>query len=136
MPMAWHHDGGYVLGHAHDPYLSIWIALDDMSEHNGTLAVLPRGRAGRDEIVEHVRDGPTNDFVGYHGDDPGDVIAVPAGSVVAMSSTTFHRSGPNTSPVPRRAFLVSYSSTPITTGEGQLWNQAEPAVRGGTRVAG
>jgi ectoine hydroxylase-related dioxygenase (phytanoyl-CoA dioxygenase family) len=134
-PMAWHQDGGYVLEGAHDPYLSVWIALDDMSERNGTLAVLPRGRAPETDIVEHVKDRATNDLVGYDGDDPGEAIEVPAGSVVAMSSTTLHRSGSNTSSVPRRAFLVSYSPVPITRQDGTLWNQAEPAVAGGVRVA-
>jgi ectoine hydroxylase-related dioxygenase (phytanoyl-CoA dioxygenase family) len=137
IPMAWHQDSGYVLGHPHDPYLSVWIALDDMTADNGTLAVLPRDRAGAGAaaIVEHVSDpGATNDLVGYDGDDPGDLVEVPAGSIVAMASTTLHRSGANTSPVPRRAFLVSYSPSPVRGPNGNLWNTADPVVVAGARV--
>lgn len=135
--MAWHQDGGYVDGHPHDPYLSVWIALDDMTAANGALHVLPRSRAGTaTDVVPHVKDAATNDLVGYVGDDPGELLEVPAGSVVAMASTTLHRSGPNVTEVPRRAFLVSYSPTPITQANGALWNLADPVVLGGERVAG
>jgi len=124
--MAWHQDGGYLMGTDHQPYLSIWIALDDMSSRNGTLAVLPFPRAGGDALVEHVRDPRSNDRVGYTGADVGEVLEVPAGSMVLMASTLLHRSLPNADPAPRRAFLVSYSAAPITGPDGALWNMAEP----------
>jgi ectoine hydroxylase-related dioxygenase (phytanoyl-CoA dioxygenase family) len=123
--MAWHQDGGYVLDVPHEPYLSLWVALDDMTAANGSIAVLPRQRSPHDGLIAHRRDPASNDFVGYDGDDPGEVVEVPAGSVVAMASTTFHRSLPNTSAAPRRAFLVSYSPAPIVRPDGQLWNMAD-----------
>lgn len=132
LPMAWHQDGGYVMGHPHDPYVSLWVALDDMTADNGALWVLPRDRQpvpdGSDgrAPVPHGKDRSTNDLVGYDGPDPGELLEVPAGSIVAMASTTFHRTGENRSSRPRRAFLASYSPTPITTRDGALWNRADP----------
>lgn len=138
-PMAWHQDGGYVMGHPHDPYVSLWVALDDMTVDNGTLCVLPHSRqpdaaAEGAALVPHVKDRATNDLVGYDGPDPGDLLEVPAGSVVALASTTFHRTGDNRSPAPRRAFLAAYSSSPITSRDGTLWNRADPCRRAGERV--
>ena len=73
-----------------------------------------------------AEDPETNDLVGYHGADAGEVLEVPAGSMVLMASTLLHRSLPNTDPAPRRAFLASYSAAPIANPDGTLWNTAEP----------
>ena len=35
MRFGWHQDSGFI-GYAHAPYLTCWIALDDVSERNGT----------------------------------------------------------------------------------------------------
>ena len=48
----WHQDSGYV-DRAHTPYVNCWIPLDDVSEENGTLYILPFSRAGTRERVEH-----------------------------------------------------------------------------------
>ena len=53
MHLAWHQDSGYV-GFPHRPYLTCWCALDDMSEENGTVYILPYERAGTRELVEHT----------------------------------------------------------------------------------
>ena len=37
---AWHQDSGYV-AFPHRPYVTCWVALDDMSEANGTVSILP-----------------------------------------------------------------------------------------------
>ena len=133
----WHQDSGYV-GHYHAPYLSCWCALDDMTEENGTIYVLPYGRDGRDspdELIEHVHDEATNDKVGYHGDDPGDPAIVPAGSIVVFSSRTFHRSGSNTTDKYRRSYLAQYSAEPIMNKDGSGYHRrAEPVVLKNKRV--
>jgi ectoine hydroxylase-related dioxygenase (phytanoyl-CoA dioxygenase family) len=134
---AWHQDSGYI-GHYHRPYLSCWCALDDMTEANGTVYVLPYARAGMqpDDLFDHTVEAETNDKVGYHGDDPGIPAIVPAGSIVVFSSRTFHRSGQNTTPNMRRSYLAQYSAEPILDKAGEkLWNQAVPVVQGGQKVA-
>lgn len=133
---AWHQDSGYV-GHYHRPYLSCWCALDDMSEENGTIAVLPYKRAGMtaDDLFEHVVEEGTNDKVGYHGNDPGDLFIAPAGSIAVFSSRTFHRSGSNTTPNMRRSYLAQYSAEPIMNREGTgLWGKAIPLLKNGNLV--
>ncbi len=136
MKFGWHQDSGYV-GHYHRPYLSCWCALDDMTEENGTVYVLPYARAGMqpDDLFEHTVEAGTNDKVGYHGDDPGIPAIVPAGSVVVFSSRTFHRSGTNTTKHMRRSYLAQYSAEPIMDkDQTKLWNQAVPLLQNGRRV--
>ena len=132
---SWHQDSGYI-GHPHRPYLSCWCTLDDVTEENGTVYLLPYGRAGVREMVQHERDEASNDKVGYFGDDPGIPVVVPAGSVACFSSTLFHRSGSNTTPRARRIYLAQYSAEPIMSADGsKLWHLAEPLLRDGRRVA-
>ena len=74
---SWHQDSGFI-DYAHQAYLTCWIALDDVTEANGTVYLLPYSRAGTRDVVEHVRDQETNDLIGYFGDDPGEPVMVPA----------------------------------------------------------
>jgi len=134
LKFGWHQDSGYV-SHKHRPYLSCWCPLDDVSEENGTIYVLPYSRAGTRERREHETEEGTNDLIGYRGDDPGIAVAAPAGSIVVFSSTTFHRSGPNTSASPRRIYLAQYSAEPILKADGSgPWAMAIPFVREGEIV--
>lgn len=114
---SWHQDGGYI-PYEHTPYLTCWVALDDVNEENGTVYLLPYSRQGTRGYLPHVKDPETNDMVGYFGDDPGLPLIVPAGSIACFSSTVLHRSGPNTTDRMRRVYLCQYSAGPILNAEG------------------
>lgn len=122
---SWHQDSGFI-DFPHDPYVSCWCTLDDVDERNGTVYILPYSRAGTSLRVDHVIDPSTNDRVGYHGEDPGDPVIAPAGSIVVFSSTAFHRTGPNTTERARRVYLAQYARQPITSPNGDQLNMAEP----------
>jgi ectoine hydroxylase-related dioxygenase (phytanoyl-CoA dioxygenase family) len=135
MQFSWHQDSGFI-DYAHRPYLTCWIALDDTTEANGTVYLLPYSRAGTRDVVKHVRDQQSNDLVGYFGDDPGDPVIVPAGSIACFSSTLFHRSGPNTTDRMRRVYVAQYSAEPILSEDGsQPRMLAEPVLVDGKRVS-
>jgi ectoine hydroxylase-related dioxygenase (phytanoyl-CoA dioxygenase family) len=126
MTFSWHQDSGYI-GHDHPPYLTCWCTLDDVTEENGTVYLLPYSRAGGRHLLPHVKDPATNDKVGYFGDDPGIPVIVPAGSIACFSSTVFHRSGFNTTDKMRRIYLAQYSAAPLLKADGSgPWNLAEP----------
>jgi ectoine hydroxylase-related dioxygenase (phytanoyl-CoA dioxygenase family) len=136
MQFAWHQDSGYMRGTPHKPYLTCWFALDDMTEENGTLYILPYSKAGTREVLPHVQDERTNDLIGYSGDEPGIPVIVPAGSLALFSSTTLHRSGANKTNRMRRAYLAEYSPEPITHKDSpKLWNLAVPFLKNGRCVA-
>ena len=130
---GWHQDSGYV-DESNRPYLTVWIALDDTSEKNGTIYVLPYSRAGGRDRVEHVRQPGTDDKIGYFGDDPGIPVMLPAGGAAVFSSTTFHRSGENRSESRRRAFITQYSPAPVVTESGGLLHYAMPFFEQGRRM--
>lgn len=109
---AWHQDSAYV-GFDHTPYVTVWIALDDTSEENGCVYLHPRDIDKRPEIDPHEWLDESNELNGYTGDDPGAPMICGAGTIVAFSSLTLHRSGPNTTARPRRAYIAQYSPEPI-----------------------
>lgn len=125
MKFSWHQDSGFV-NEPHEPYLSAWCALDDVTEENGTVYMLPYDKAGTKDKIEHVKDPDSNDRVGYFGDDPGVPVIAPAGSIACFSSTAFHRSGFNTTDQMRRVYLCQYSVEPILKQDGNPWGLAEP----------
>jgi hypothetical protein len=133
MHLGWHQDAGY-LPFDPPPYVTGWIPLDDVDEHNGTIHVLPYDRAGTPQRVPHLLDPATGDRVGYAGSDPGVPVIAPAGSLVVFSSTLLHRSGENRSARPRRAYIVQYSARPILDPDGAVRHFAEPVLAAGQRV--
>ena len=50
MKFSWHQDSGYVGYPDHKPYLTCWCALDDMSEENGTVYVMPFSQNGKSAV--------------------------------------------------------------------------------------
>ena len=127
MRFGWHQDSGFI-DYPHRPYLTCWIALDDVGEANGTVYLLPYARAG-------TRDEETNDLIGYSGADPGDPVVVPAGSIVCFSSTVLHRSGPNTTDQMRRVYVAQYSAEPVLDEAGaRPRHLAEPLLVDGRRA--
>lgn len=109
---AWHQDSAYV-GFAHQPYVTLWMALDDTTVDNGAVFVLPRDLNRDQSIVAHHWDEAGKELVGYDGKDPGEPALVPAGSVVAFSSVTLHRSSANITDRPRRGYIAQYSGEPL-----------------------
>ena len=133
MKFSWHQDSGYV-PEGHKPYVSCWCTLDDVNEANGTVYLIPYDRAGTKTRIEHTIDPVTQDRIGYFGNDPGDPIVAPAGSIAVFSSTVFHRSGPNLSDGIRRIFLPQYSAEPVLNAEGKPVYIAEKFLENGERI--
>lgn len=131
---AWHQDSGYVHEN-HTPYLTCWIALDDVTEENGSVYLLPYSRSGIRSYIKHVKI-ETGDKVCYFGSDSGMPVIVPAGSIVCFSSTVIHRSGANLTDRLRRVYLLQYSPDVIMTADGTKPSGSfEPFIRDGKLVA-
>jgi ectoine hydroxylase-related dioxygenase (phytanoyl-CoA dioxygenase family) len=139
MKFAWHQDSGYIAHEdpaaRHAPYLTCWCPLDDVTEDNGAVYLLPHSRAGtRDTVLDHVRQEGSNDLVGYRGEEAGVAMTAPAGSIVCFSSHVLHRSAANRTSQVRRVYLAQYSKEPITAASGALWAMAVPFLRHGRIV--
>lgn len=103
--LPWHQDNGYTPLEP-EQYLTCWLALDDADEENGCLWILPGSH--RSGTQKH-RNGGSGPFrVGYGGSESGQAVPVRRGSVLVFSSLLMHRSGPNTSGRPRRAWIIQF----------------------------
>lgn len=134
---AWHQDHGYVAyyGFANAaPSVTVWTPLEDVTDDNGALHVLPfRSDADR-VLVPHALDPRNNDCVA-RVDEPGVCLPMRAGSLLVMSGLLLHRSGPNTTDHARPAYQWQYSPAPVTDGERPI-SLATPFLHDGSWVAG
>jgi ectoine hydroxylase-related dioxygenase (phytanoyl-CoA dioxygenase family) len=141
MKLAWHQDSGYVNAVdgdlAHRPYITCWCPLDDVTEENGTVYILPQSESGIRDAVSHHYDPISNDWVGYDGPLTGVPVCARAGSVAVFSSLTLHSSGANRTPRMRRVYLAQYSPAPVLTADRtMLWGNALPFLKDGRNVVG
>lgn len=137
VPFGWHQDHGYVDAYGYGQYppnLSVWAALDDMTAANGALEMLSFARRRFDTVPPHRPDEHGN-FVADFGVDAGEIVAVPAGSLIVMSGLLPHRSGLNHTEGIRRAYLCQFSPRPVVDDRGQPIQMAEPVLRDGAPVS-
>lgn len=103
--LPWHQDNGYAPT-IPEQYVTCWLALDDADIDNGCLWVQP-GSHHTGTLKHHSVDG--SPFRGgYDGADTGIPVEVRRGSVLVFSSLIMHRSGPNVTDRPRRAWILQY----------------------------
>jgi ectoine hydroxylase-related dioxygenase (phytanoyl-CoA dioxygenase family) len=128
-PVEWHQDLAY-FPHTNDDLVTTLIYLDDATEENGCLQVLPRRHT---HYFNHS--GPDGRFAGMITEDLSEFgtprsLAAPAGSVIFMHCITPHSSLPNHSTRPRRTLIYEYRANdafPIYYGE--MTNIAEAKFR-------
>jgi ectoine hydroxylase-related dioxygenase (phytanoyl-CoA dioxygenase family) len=130
---AWHQDTGYEPMEPPE-YLTCWLALDDATLENGCIWVIPGSHSWG--LLHHERDPALGDEVGYAGPEEGIPVPIRRGQVVAFSSLLLHRSGPNTTGGPRRAYVVQYCQTDaISPRTGEPFGDLLPVATRGCVVA-
>lgn len=103
--LPWHQDNGYT-PLVPEEYVTCWLALDDAEVDNGCLWVIPGSH--RQGTLRH-QNGAGPFRVGHDGPDADGVpVPVRRGSVLVFSSLLLHRSGPNVTDRPRRAWILQY----------------------------
>jgi phytanoyl-CoA hydroxylase len=110
-PVHWHQDFAY-FPHTNFDLLAVMLMLDDSTEENGCLQVVPGSH--RDGPVGHGQADPKSaailDVSDRVRDRPKVPVIVPAGGVSVHHCCTLHGSAPNRSDRPRRAFIVQYAA--------------------------
>jgi len=119
--VEWHQDLAY-FPHTNDDLITTLVYLDDATEENGCLQVLPRHQ--HHFFNHHAPDGT---FAGMMTEDISDgrfgrprPLPAPAGSVILMHCILPHSSLPNHSDRPRRTLIFEFraaDSFPIHFGE-------------------
>ncbi|MEP6664641.1 MAG: phytanoyl-CoA dioxygenase family protein [Verrucomicrobiota bacterium] len=127
--VEWHQDMAY-FPHTNDDLVTTLIHLDEATEENGCLQVLPRHHT---HYFDHA--GPDGRFAGMITENLSDFgkpksLPAPAGSVIFMHCITPHASLPNRSSRARRTLIYEYRANdalPIYYGE--MTNLAEAKHR-------
>jgi len=108
-PVEWHQDLAY-FPHTNDDLVTTLVYLDEATEENGCLQVLPRHHH---HFFDHTASDGT--FAGMITDNLSDgrygqpvSLAAPAGSVIFMHCVLPHSSLPNRSKHPRRTLIFEY----------------------------
>lgn len=105
--LPWHQDAGRFWGLSQDPELQIWTALDDAPKAAGCVEVFPRSHLPG--LVTPLG-GVVPKEKALAADAEAHAIPVPvrAGDVMLLHNHLWHRSGANTTHLPRRGFTVCY----------------------------
>jgi len=120
-PATFFHQDGFYWRNSGERTVNCWIALDDAGPGNGCLVFLPGShRLGLQEheayfddpVLHHGRTGRPFQRLRIPRDraDPAAEVPepVPAGGCLFFTKYTWHRSDPNRSRHPRRAYAVAY----------------------------
>ena len=112
-PVEVHQDAAFY-PHSNDDVLAVGLLLDDASEANGAMSVLPGSHRG----PIHTHFDAQGRFVGCMRDEdiarldrsPAVLLALQAGSIHIHHYRLVHWSAPNTSPGDRRLLINSYTA--------------------------
>jgi hypothetical protein len=107
MAVPWHQDDGRFWGLDRAPFLQVWTALDDVPTESGCLEVLPGSHLGGLSTPEGGT-VPQRSLDAAAAD--ANALALPArsGEAILVHNHTWHRSGRNHTPRPRRALSISF----------------------------
>jgi ectoine hydroxylase-related dioxygenase (phytanoyl-CoA dioxygenase family) len=120
-PVEWHQDWSFY-PHTNDDLLAVGICIDEMTEANGCLLIIPGSHKG--PIFDHHQDGH---FVGAvtdpdFDDATAEKVELPAGGISIHHVRALHGSLPNRSPKPRRLLLFQYASDDSWPLLGSDWD--------------
>jgi len=116
----WHQDEGFYFDGSEpdmrsDVRMSIWIPLQDPTEANGCLWVVPGSHRAGIERYRTVGDGHCRRRLlrSDHADAHAVPLRIKAGDAVLFSAYLWHQSRGNRTDRVRRAFIVSYQEAAI-----------------------
>lgn len=130
---GWHQDSGYT---PTKPlaYVTCWTAISESFLENGCIWVIPGSH--KRGLIEHRLNEEETSVDAVVEDESGAIpVEMKPGQVAVFSSLTLHKSGPNTSKVPRYGFVPQYHvANPILCKTGEPGGDLYPILRGGVPV--
>ncbi len=127
--VPWHQDNDFLPA---DPpeFLSVILAIDPMTLDNGCLHLVPGSH--RNGVVAYVPRAYRFTLADPPSDDAGMAVELEAGDLLLFSSLCFHRSGPNLTDGPRRAWILQFlSDDAVSPDTGRRFEERLPVAEGG-----
>jgi len=110
-PTPWHQDEAFWDGRYDHDGLSVWIPLQPVDKDSGCLQFVPGSH--RREVIRHQPiggDGRVHGLEIPNFEPPSATICpLPLGGATVHHARTLHYSTPNTSPVHRRAYILTFT---------------------------
>ena len=121
-PVEWHQDWAWY-PFTNDDLLAVGVCIDDMTEENGCLLVIPGSHKG--PTLNHHLDGQFAGAVTEErfDDSAAEKIEVKAGGISIHHVRVLHGSLPNLSPNPRRLLLFQYCASDAWPLRGVDWDE-------------
>ncbi len=128
----WHQDDGYMEVDP-APYLTLWLAINDVTLENGCVWFLPGSHTRG--VVPHEDTPIGKSCYSLEAAHQGVPAPLPAGSIAAFWSQTMHKSGLNVSDHMRKAFVIQYAAAGLKYAHNQEPVPGlTPVARGGKGV--
>jgi phytanoyl-CoA hydroxylase len=129
----WHQDEAFYLNPEDSDTrsqrrMSVWVPLQEATEENGCLWVVPGSHRWGLEEWAWQDHGTCQKRLTRHEYAEQHAIAIPAraGAAVLFTAWTWHHSKNNNTDRTRRAFIVSYQEATVAKGAGQQWKVLRP----------
>jgi ectoine hydroxylase-related dioxygenase (phytanoyl-CoA dioxygenase family) len=133
-PTPWHQDEAYWNPDYCHTALSVWMPLQEATIENGCMQFIPGSH--RFEVLPHHcinHDPRIHGLEVDKGIDLSGAVAcpLPAGGATFHHNRTLHYAGPNHSPIPRRAYILTFGlpATPYLTERVFYWNDEKTSAR-------
>jgi len=114
-PTPWHQDEAFRDPNFEYRELTVWVALQDVTEDNGCLRFIPKSHRGR--VLEHhsANHDPTSQALEVTDSISAEVAvacALPPGGCTLHHHRTLHSAGANVSEIPRFTYIMTFGITP------------------------
>jgi ectoine hydroxylase-related dioxygenase (phytanoyl-CoA dioxygenase family) len=133
-PTPWHQDEAYWNPAMHYNSFSLWVPFQPVTLENGCLQFVPGSH--RSEVQPHHSINNDPRIHGLEMDTPpnGSEVAacpLPPGGCTIHHNRTMHYAGPNTSDIPRRAYIIGFGVPPKPRSESRVfyWNDQKQTPR-------
>ena len=125
----WHQDEAYWNPEDILKSLSVWLPLDRATVESGCMHFIPGSNKNGVRWHRHINNDPLVHGLTTDDVDPSEAIAcpIPAGGATFHSPRTLHYTGPNTTDLPRRAYILVCSgpSTKREKAAHRPWQKDE-----------
>ena len=139
--VAWHQDYSYWTRTKPVAHLTCWCGLDDATKENGCLQYIP-GSHKWGLLPKPVIAGELDGIKDFLNDEQKKQFERPrfaelkAGEAVFHHPLTLHGSGANTSPRPRRAFVINVIADGVISDSDEPLLDGVPIVSKGEKIQG